>query len=135
MILLNLLSFTKFCNYFYRRYLRSWILNADLWCAYSYNWYSCRLILHCYSTACHDIRYLLMQKVICLAMKLLAYLFIYKAKRLPLFGKFMDMHIQTEERNRESKRVIGSKHLDIDNHFFFPNYVPHSCSNDYSILS
>ena len=51
-------------------------------------------------------------------MKLLAYLFIYKAKRLPLFGKFMDMHLQTEERSRESKRVIGSKHLDIDNHFF-----------------
>ena len=33
-------------------------------------------------------------------MKLLAYLFIYKAKRLPLFGKFMEMHIQMEERER-----------------------------------
>ena len=45
-------------------------------------------------------------------MKLLAYLFIYKAERLPLFGKFTD-----GRESRESKRVIGSKHLDIDNHF------------------
>ena len=73
-------------------------------------------------------------KVICQAMKLLAYLFIYKAKRLPLFGKFMEMHIQTEERNRESRRVIGNKHLDIDNHFYFPNYLPRSSSNNYTTI-
>ena len=73
-------------------------------------------------------------KVICQAMKLLAYLFIYKAKRLPLFGKFMEMHIQTEERNRESRRVIGNKHLDIDNHSYFPNYLLCSSSNNYTTI-
>ena len=62
-------------------------------------------------------------------MKLLAYLFIYKAERLPLFGKFTELDIRTEER---VERVKGL--LEVNIYILIIISVPNYVSRSYTVV-